>query len=141
MDLMTRGLQIARSNPDPNPGSTKAREKYINPKAMTTPERFYMEAWRRKVERVGTMNFPDEARRRNLTGKLILDVALLADGSVKDIRLVRSSGQPVLDDAAQRIVRLGAPYAQFPDALRRQFDVLHIVRTWEFLPGNTLRGK
>ncbi len=93
----------------------------------------YMEAWRAKVERVGNLNYPEEARRRKLAGDLVLDVALNPDGKINQITIRRSSGHEVLDDAAIRIVELAAPYAPFPDAIRAETDVLHITRTWQFL--------
>ena len=93
----------------------------------------YMEAWRAKVERVGNLNYPEEARRRKLAGQLVLDVALNPDGKINQITIRRSSGHKVLDDAAIRIVELAAPYAPFPDAIRAETDVLHITRTWQFM--------
>jgi protein TonB len=93
----------------------------------------YMRAWVDKVERIGNLNYPDEARRRRLAGQLVLAVSLRPDGSVKDIDLLRSSGQQALDDAAQRIVRLSAPFSAFPEEMRREgVDILRITRTWEF---------
>ena len=108
---------------------------------MTTAEKFYIQAWVRKVEQVGTLNFPEEARRRNITGKLMLDVALRADGPVHGIKLLRSSNHKILDKAAVEIVKLAAPYAPFPAELKRDYDILHIRRTWQFLQGNRLLGK
>ena len=93
----------------------------------------YMEAWRAKVERVGNLNYPEEARRRRLSGQLVLDVALNPDGKINQITVRRSSGHTVLDDAAIKIVELAAPYAPFPEAIRAETDVLHITRTWQFL--------
>jgi protein TonB len=90
------------------------RRKWISASTREHKYAAYMEAWRAKVERVGNLNYPDEARRRRLSGALLLDVALNADGSVNDIRVRRSSGHKVLDDAAVRIVRLAAPFARFP---------------------------
>jgi protein TonB len=92
-----------------------------------------MEAWRAKVERVGNLNYPEAARKQNLSGSLILDVALNADGSINQITIRRSSGQKVLDDAAIRIVELASPFAPFPEQVREETDILHITRTWQFL--------
>ena len=75
----------------------------------------YMEAWRAKVERVGNLNYPEEARKRKISGQLVLDVALNPDGKINQITVRRSSGHKVLDDAAIRIVELAAPYAPFPE--------------------------
>ena len=116
----------------------RPRRKYINARTREYKYAAYMEAWRSKVERVGNLNYPDEARRRQLSGSLLLDVALNADGSINKIRLRRSSGEKVLDDAAVRIVRLAAPFAPFPKDIRDETDILHIERTWQFLGSNRL---
>ena len=100
-----------------------------------------MEAWRAKVERIGNLNYPDEARRRSLSGKLVLDVAIRPDGTLKSVMVKRSSGHPVLDDAAVRIVRLAAPYAAFPSTFKDEIDILHIERTWRFLASNRLAAR
>ena len=100
-----------------------------------------MEAWRTKVERIGNLNYPDEARRQKLSGNLLLDVALNADGSINEIVLRRSSGFTVLDDAAIRIVELAAPFAPLPKSIREETDILHIQRTWQFLRGNRLAAR
>ena len=118
----------------------RKRQKYID---ATTREHLYaayMAAWVAKVEKVGNLNYPDEARRRNLSGALILDVALNADGSLNGISLLRTSGERVLDDAAIRIVRLAAPYAPFPKKMREEIDLLHITKTWQFLNSNRWSG-
>jgi protein TonB len=116
----------------------RPRLKAIN--ASTREYRYaaYLEAWRKKVERVGNLNYPDEAKRRKLYGDLLLHVALRSDGSVQQIRVVRSSGHKILDDAAVRIVRLAAPFAPFPEEIRKEVDILDITRTWQFLSSNRL---
>jgi protein TonB len=92
----------------------------------------YLDSWRRKIERVGNLNYPQEARRRKLHGTLRLLVALLPDGSIKEVEVLKSSGHQVLDDAAKRIVHLAAPYAPFPLEIRQRTDVMEIIRTWRF---------
>ena len=110
----------------------RPRRKWIS--ARTREDRFaaYMVEWRRKVERVGNLNYPHEAARRGLSGNLLLEVALNPDGSIADIALRRSSGEPILDNAAVRIVRLAAPFAPFPPDIAGDVDILHIERTWFF---------
>ena len=98
-----------------------------------------MEAWRAKVERVGNLNYPDEARRQNLSGSLILDVSLNPDGSIEQVTIRRSSGKQILDDAAIRIVELASPFAPFPDNIRDNTDILHITRTWQFIDNSGFR--
>jgi len=101
----------------------------------------YLEAWCRKVERVGNLNYPEEAKRRKLYGNLTLQVALRANGSVERVRVLRSSGLDLLDEAAVRIVELAAPFSPFPPAIRAETDRLDITRTWQFLSSNRLGWK
>ncbi|PFN94356.1 energy transducer TonB, partial [Bacillus sp. AFS076308] len=69
--------------------------------------------WRKKAERIGNLNYPDEARRQQIYGNLRLMVSINRDGSLYEVLVLESSGQPLLDQAAQRIVRLAAPFAPF----------------------------
>lgn len=119
----------------------RPRKTYVT--AATKEYRYaaYMEAWRAKVERVGNLNYPEAARRAGVTGSLRLVVELDPDGGVRDVRVRRSSGQPVLDEAARRIVRLAEPYAPFPEDIRRDTDLLVIARTWVFEEGNRLSSR
>ena len=106
----------------------------------SSSDAFYLNSWRRKIESVGNLNYPQKARKNKLYGSLRLMVAILPDGSLKEVELLESSGHQVLDDAAVRIVRLSAPYAPFPDELRRSTDVLEIIRTWQFRKNSSLRS-
>jgi TonB family protein len=96
----------------------------------------YERAWQDKVERVGNMNYPEDARRRNLTGALMLSVGVNADGTIHGIQVRKSSGYEELDQAAIRIVRLAAPFSAFPAELTKDYDVLWITRTWRFFNDN-----
>lgn len=101
--------------------------------ATTTPEfAYYLEAWRRKVERIGNLNYPREARSRGLSGSLRLLVTITADGALRDVRVLETSGHRTLDEAAVHIVRLAAPYAPFSPKMRASTDLLEIERTWHF---------
>jgi protein TonB len=106
----------------------------------SSADAFYLNSWRRKIETVGNLNYPQKARKNKLYGSLRLMVAILPDGSLKEVELLESSGHQVLDDAAVRIVRLSAPYAPFPDGLRQSTDVLEIIRTWQFRKNSSLRS-
>lgn len=110
----------------------RPRHKYVSARTQEYRYALYMDAWRAKVERVGNLNYPEEAKRRQLTGSLVLDVALKADGTVASLSVQRSSGQKLLDDAAMRIVELAAPFAPFTPEMRGETDILHITRTWKF---------
>lgn len=119
--------------------NSRERHRRDDPRATAVGQ--YAERWRLRVQQIGTANFPEVARRRGLTGRLTLEAGVRADGSLHSVRLLSSSGHPELDTAARRIVMLAAPYEPFPDELRRQYDILHIVRTWEFDQGNRLRSR
>ncbi|MGI9211205.1 MAG: energy transducer TonB [Methylococcaceae bacterium] len=122
--------ELNRSKPDRLDFQKKTAIEALNlPKYKTTA---YEQAWQSKVERVGNLNYPEIARKNRWSGVLRLSVSLKADGSVLGISVRQSSGHPELDEAAARIVRLAAPYAQFPDEFKAETDILVITRTWQF---------
>ncbi|WP_248795134.1 energy transducer TonB [Pseudomonas sp. MWU13-2105] len=98
---------------------------------------WYKDDWRKKVERIGNLNYPEEARRQQIYGNLRLMVSINRDGSLYEVLVLESSGQPLLDQAAQRIVRLAAPFAPFTGDLS-DIDRLEIIRTWRFSRGDKL---
>jgi protein TonB len=100
----------------------------------------YEDAWRIKVERVGTLNYPRAARGK-LSGSLMLTVVINKDGSVARVEIDRPSGHRVLDEAAKRIVILAAPFAEFPADIRREWDQISITRTFIFTSSNQLETK
>jgi protein TonB len=118
----------------------RPKRKFIS--ANTTEYEFaaYMRAWVARIERIGNLNYPDEARRQQLHGQLVLTVGLTRDGKVKSIDVIQSSDHKVLDDAAIRIVRLAEPFPPLPQA-KEKVDELYISRTWQFLPGDILRNQ
>ena len=115
----------------------RPRKKFIG--ANVAEYRFaqYEEDWRAKVERVGTLNYPAEARGR-VYGNLRLTVTIRPDGNVESVELDRSSGLKVLDAAAFKIVRMAGPFAAFPPDIRRDTDLLVITRTWFFGQGDKI---
>ena len=98
---------------------------------------WYKDEWRKKVERVGNLNYPEEARRQRIYGSLRMLVSINRDGTLYEVQVLESSGQPVLDQAALRIVRLAAPFAPFTGDLA-DIDRLEIIRTWRFERGDRL---
>lgn len=98
----------------------------------------YLRAWVDRAERVGNLNYPDEARQRRLGGQVVITVGVRRDGSVESARVLRSSGTPLLDEAALRVVRLAQPFPALPQT-KDDVDILQVTRTWAFLPGGELR--
>ena len=115
----------------------RPRKKFIGARAAEYRFARYEEDWRMKIERIGTLNYPAEARGK-LYGSLQLTVTLRPDGTVESIELDRSSGLKVLDAAAFRIVKMATPFAAFPADIRRDTDLLVITRTWFFGQGDKL---
>ncbi len=111
----------------------RPRIKFINSvNAHRYKAAAYEKAWQNKIERIGNLNYPDQARREHLSGSLLLAVGIRKDGTVYRIEVRRSSGHQALDDGAIRIVRLSAPFAEFPAELAMEADILVITRTWKF---------
>lgn len=143
-DLASRALAMARLEgvieQQQNEYNQRPRRQFIG--SRTSEYRFarYIEEWRQKVERVGTMNFPAEARGKHY-GSLIMTVAIRADGTVEKVEINKSSGLPVLDQAARRIATLAAPYAAFPPDIRRDTAIIEITRTWYFTNADELQTK
>lgn len=100
----------------------------------------YVEDWRLKVERIGTLNYP-EAAKGKLYGTLMLTVTIRSDGAVDKVEINRSSGHKILDDAARRIVQMAGPYAPFPPDIRRDTDILEITRSWFFTNNDSLETR
>jgi protein TonB len=131
---MVRSLeaQVARQIDEYN---QRPKKTFIGARATEFRFAQYVEDWRLKIERIGTLNYPDGARGR-IYGSLRLSVSINADGTLNRLDMERSSGQPILDQAAEKIVKMAAPYARFPDNIRRDTDILVITRTWNFAQGD-----
>jgi len=100
----------------------------------------YLDGWKRRVEHVGTLHFPNEARRRSASDNPVLEVAIRADGSLQRVVVRRSSGRRDLDNAAIRSVRLAAPFDPFPPAMRERYPLLRFAYEWQFLAGRADGG-
>lgn len=117
----------------------RPKKKYISANTKEYQYAAYMSAWVARVERIGNLNYPDDARREQLHGELVLTVALRRDGTVKSVDVIEPSGHKILDDAAIRIVNESAPFPPIPT--EDGVDELYVTRTWQFLPGDILRNR
>jgi protein TonB len=115
----------------------RPKRKFVSASTQEYAYAGYLRAWVDRVERVGNLNYPDEARRRRLAGTLVISVAIRRDGTVERAEIIQSSGTRLLDDAALRIARLAEPYPPLPKT-EENVDILHVTRTWNFLPGGEL---
>ncbi|MGH8676268.1 MAG: energy transducer TonB [Burkholderiales bacterium] len=115
----------------------RPRKRFIGARASEYRFALYEEGWRAKIERVGTLNYPAEARGR-IYGSLRLTVTLRPDGTIDNVELDRSSGLKILDEAAFRILQMAAPFAAFPAEISKDTDLLVITRTWFFAQGDKI---
>jgi protein TonB len=137
MLLAVQALELAKNTRDSmvreTPGRKVPRRRVLLSASVSAADALYLDSWRRKIEAVGTMNYPTEAARRGLSGRLVLSVGISCEnGNANQVRLLRSSGQAVLDEAARRIVHLASPFSLPPPAICKDVDTLEIVRTWQF---------
>ena len=142
--LIEQSLEMARLSAElerqKQAYAKRPKRKFVSASTQEYEFAAYMRGWVARVERIGNLNYPDDARRRNLQGQLVMTVAIRRDGTVESIDVVQPSGHAVLDEAAIRTVRLAEPFGPLPET-RERVDVLHITRTWQFLPGNVMRNQ
>jgi protein TonB len=144
-DLLQKSLEIIRleAQIDKNQDAYQKlpRRKFIGARTQEYRYAQYIEDWRVKIERLGNLNYPDQARSQQLFGKLQLSVSIRANGTLESVEVDRSSGHRILDAAAVRIVKLAAPYAPLPDDIKRDTDILTITRTWSFTQSDHLESE
>jgi protein TonB len=144
-DLMSASLEMARLeaqiNKQQDDYQKRPKRKSIGARAQEYRFASYVESWRQKVERIGNVNYPEAAKDQKIYGQLQLTVYIKSSGDVEKVEIRRSSGYPVLDNAAKRIVEMGSPYAAFPEDLRKEVDILDITRTWIFTKEDSLATK
>lgn len=143
-DLATGALAIARLDAQISRQLDEYHKRphraFVGARAQEYRFAQYVEDWRLKVERIGNLNYPDDARGR-VYGSLVLNVSIKADGNLDTVEVQRSSGYPILDRAAERIVKMASPYASFPANIKRDTDIIVITRTWTFARGDRLFGE
>lgn len=111
--------------------NARPRQHFTGPSTSAAEHAAYVETWRKRIEALGTRYYPDQARGQ-LYGSLQLTVYIQHNGELAGIEIDRPSEHVVLNQAAQRIVRLAAPFPPLPDEVAAHTDVLAISRTWHF---------
>jgi periplasmic protein TonB len=119
--------------------ATGEREYFVSVSARESLFAEYLASWKARMERIGTLNFPAAANRSHSSNP-VLEVAVAADGTLKEVRVTQSSGHGGLDQAAVDLVRLASPYDRFPPAVRAQYDVLRFAYEWRFIEGRAAPG-
>ncbi len=137
--------EIVPAAPPPEGGITRVTatgrlEYFVSVSARESVFAEYLAAWKARMERLGTLNFP-EVTRDQRTGNPVLEVAVAADGSLEDVRVTQSSGHRELDQAAVELVRLASPFDAFPFLVRTRYDVLRFAYEWRFIDGQASPGE
>ena len=120
-------------NVKPQTQNENLRIKNISAKSPEYIYRLYFEAWKKKVERMGSMNYPEAAKINNSFSNLVMKVTINSNGLINNIAIIKSSGNKELDIAAADIVRNGSPYAPFSEQMKREVDQVNITRIWKFI--------
>ncbi len=118
-------------------GPQGATDGWVSPDTQASLVAPYLDAWRRRVERLGTLNYPTVARAGRAVANPVLEIELAASGALSAVRVRRSSGSPELDAAALQILRLGTPFDPFPADMAAAYPVLRFAYEWQF----TQRGR
>jgi protein TonB len=113
----------------------KRDELYVTADTRASELAPYLDGWRRRVERIGTLNYPSVAQRRSLTGNPVIEVTISRDGRLQSAVIRQSSGHPEIDAAALDILKLASPFEPFPLALANRYRVLHFAYEWQFVGG------
>lgn len=120
-----------------NTFTNRKNEKFTSPNTKEYSYAAYQNTWRKKIERMGARHFPKQAYQEKIFGRLMVDVAINANGTIHQVKIKKSSGHKILDEAALRIAHLAAPFAPFSDEIRREkYDILHITCWWNFGDGS-----
>jgi protein TonB len=138
LEAMKLEAQIAK---DMEAYQKRPKRRFVGARAEEYRFARYVEDWRLKIERIGNLNYPAAAREQKLYGSLLLTVSIKSDGSVEQIEVNRGSGSRILDAAAVKIVEMSAPFAPFPQDIKRDTDILHVTRTWSFTKADALISK
>ena len=119
----------------------RPHKKFISANTKEYVYAAYMRGWVDRIERVGNLNYPQQAREQHLHGDVILTVGLNRDGTLNSVDVTQSSGSDVIDKAAIAIVKLCAPFPPLPPDSKEKVDILYITRTWQFQPGDVLKTR
>jgi len=114
----------------------KAVKRQVSAAIHRSSDALYLDTWRRKIETIGNQNYPEKAKQDKIYGNLTLKVAINKNGTINQISVMNSSGRKLLDDAAIRIVRLAAPFKPLTQEMRKDTDILEIIRIWRFQADN-----
>jgi protein TonB len=130
---------IANLNDQQINQAKKAKKRQVSAAIHRSSDALYLDTWRRKIETIGNLNYPEKAKQAKIYGNLTLKVAINANGTINQVSIMKSSGEKLLDDAAIRIVRLAAPFSPLTKAMKKDTEILEIIRIWRFQKDHKVR--
>lgn len=138
LDLTERSLQWARE--DAMGGVSDQHIVTLTSGTRDSVFAPYEEAFSKKVEEVGSLNYPSPINGQALHGSVRVTTTIKPDGSVAYVEVVHSSGSPELDEAARHIIRMASPYQPFTKAMAERADLVSITRTFNFVQAGDVTG-
>jgi periplasmic protein TonB len=119
----------------------KGRKRQVSASIHRSSDALYLDSWRRKIERIGNLNYPEKAKLDKIYGNVTIKVAINRDGTINNVTIMESSGNKILDRAALSIVRMAAPFGALTEEMIKDTDILEIIRVWQFQPDYRLKTK
>lgn len=142
-DLLQKSYQlsglVANLDKEKITQAKRGKTRQISAAIHRSSDALYLDTWRRKIEKIGNLNYPEKAKRDKIYGNLTLKVAINQNGTINQVSIMKSSGKKILDDAAIRIVRLAAPFGPLSEEMKKDTDILEIIRVWQFEEDNQIR--
>ena len=117
--------------------NARPRRKFLSPATLGSTYAVYYDELRRKIERRGTENFPEFGGKK-LYGELMMAILVNHDGRILDAKVVRGSGNRILDRLAEAIAQASAPFGNFTPAMRKDTDQIDITARFRFTREQTL---
>jgi protein TonB len=119
----------------------KGRKRQVSASIHRSSDALYLDSWRRKIERIGNLNYPEKAKLNNIYGNVTIKVAINRDGTINNVTIMDTSGNKILDKAALSIVRMAAPFGPLSKEMTKDTDILEIIRVWQFQPDYRLKTR
>ena len=143
--LLIEAPPVAQPAPEDEAGPATLKgprrdELWITPDTRAATLAPYLDGWRRKVERIGTLNYPTAARIAAAASSPVLEVGITSNGTLDRALIRRSSGNAELDQAALAILKLASPFDPFPPEVAAQYRVLRFAYEWRFSGGRVSGG-
>jgi protein TonB len=124
--------QIAALEKDVATENARPRKRFFSPTTREAVFAAYFSDLRHAIEKQGTLDFPQREGEK-IFGELTLAITVDAAGRVLATSVARTSGDALLDQHAQSIVRRAAPYGPFSAAIRATADQLVFVARFRFI--------